>query len=170
MVKRAIQVKIDDGQFRQAQALLQNMPLKLREKSLVKATKNAGYVVRNRAKQLVPQPGYEGDLPEFKALRDTITTVSRKGRHFAGSITGPVYVPGNKRSITFESGQGGQGEGGNHGHLVEFGHIMVLWGKRTSRFVAPRPFLRPAAEETKAQQRSRMVDVLKRDIQKLAKK
>lgn len=33
-----------------------------------------------------------------------------------------------------------------HAHLVEFGHVKVLWGKRTYQMVPPKPFLRPAMD------------------------
>jgi len=43
-------------------------------------------------------------------------------------------------------GKGSKGEAGKgfHAHLIEFGHVKVLWGKRTGERVAPRPFMRPA--------------------------
>lgn len=34
-----------------------------------------------------------------------------------------------------------------HAHLVEFGHVEVLFGVRTGRRVPPHPFLRKAVEE-----------------------
>ena len=32
-------------------------------------------------------------------------------------------------------------------HLVEFGHVMIAWGKITGRRVPPHPFLRPAVDK-----------------------
>jgi hypothetical protein len=34
-----------------------------------------------------------------------------------------------------------------HAHLVEFGHVMFLWGRPTGKRVKPHPFLRPALEK-----------------------
>jgi len=33
-----------------------------------------------------------------------------------------------------------------HAHLVEFGHVKVLWGRRTNEKVPPHPFMRPALD------------------------
>lgn len=38
-------------------------------------------------------------------------------------------------------------ETGVHAHLVEFGHIKMLFGKITGERVPPRPFMRPALEK-----------------------
>jgi len=49
--------------------------------------------------------------------------------------------------IVIASGKhGSKSRRGFHAHLVEFGHVEVLWGKPTGRRVAPKPFLRPALE------------------------
>lgn len=37
-----------------------------------------------------------------------------------------------------------EGAKGFHAHLVEFGHVMVAWGKRTGKRVPAHPFMRPA--------------------------
>ena len=34
-----------------------------------------------------------------------------------------------------------------HAHLVEYGHVKVLWGRQTGERVPPHPFLRPALEK-----------------------
>lgn len=46
--------------------------------------------------------------------------------------------------------EGAEGARGFHAWLVEFGHVKVLWGKRTGGRVPPRPFMRPALEKGKA--------------------
>ena len=33
-----------------------------------------------------------------------------------------------------------------HAHLVEFGHVMIAWGRITGRRVPAHPFMRPAKE------------------------
>lgn len=43
--------------------------------------------------------------------------------------------------------EGATGAKGFHAHLIEFGHVKVLWGKRTSERVRPHPFMRPALEK-----------------------
>lgn len=50
--------------------------------------------------------------------------------------------------IVIASGRhGSKSRRGFHAHLVEFGHVEVLWGRPTGRRVAPKPFLRPALEK-----------------------
>jgi hypothetical protein len=34
-----------------------------------------------------------------------------------------------------------------HAHLVEFGHVLIAWGRVTGKRVPPHPFLRPALEK-----------------------
>lgn len=33
-----------------------------------------------------------------------------------------------------------------HAHLVEYGHVMIAWGRVTGKRVPPHPFMRPALE------------------------
>ena len=37
-----------------------------------------------------------------------------------------------------------------HAHLIELGHVKVLWGRRTNEKVPPHPFLRPALDRAVA--------------------
>lgn len=34
-----------------------------------------------------------------------------------------------------------------HAHLVEFGHVLIAWGRVTGKRVPPHPYLRPALEK-----------------------
>lgn len=34
-----------------------------------------------------------------------------------------------------------------HAHLVEYGHVMIAWGRVTGKRVPPHPFMRPALEK-----------------------
>lgn len=49
-----------------------------------------------------------------------------------------VKASGRNRDTDSESAKG------FHAHLVEFGHVMVLWGKRTGEHVPAIPFMRKA--------------------------
>ena len=49
--------------------------------------------------------------------------------------------------IVKASGSNGGKYKGYHAHLVEFGHVLITWGKITGRRVKPHPFMRPAAEQ-----------------------
>lgn len=65
----------------------------------------------DRAKELCPKPGYKGDKPGLKPLRDTIGWVFREYTRARVAIVGPLAPAGA------------------HGHLVEFGHRMVNGGR-----------------------------------------
>jgi len=50
----------------------------------------------------------------------------------------------------------GFGQGAQHGVPLELGHKLVYFGEKTSLKVTPRPFLRPAADESKEE----VVDII----------
>ena len=112
------------------------------------AVKAAAAVVVARARQLCPPPGYEGDKRDPKPLRDTIGMEVRDYGVRTLGLAGPYYPAGA------------------HGHLVEFGHRLVTHGKDRG-YVAGRPFMRPAFEETKAEQLAAMQRVITRALQEI---
>jgi len=127
-------------------ALLGRLPLEMREKRIKKALKKAIGVVVKEAKRRAPKPGYPGDKPDKKPLKDTIGSVIRGQGDKIIAVGGPLYPAGA------------------HGHLIEDGHQEVLWGQPTGRRVPAYPFLRPAADETKEQQTQAMIDELKKPL------
>ena len=52
--------------------------------------------------------------------------------------------------IVIATGRNRGREKGFHAHLVEFGHVKVLWGRRTNERVPPYPFMRPALEKARS--------------------
>lgn len=52
--------------------------------------------------------------------------------------------------IVTASGRNRSDDKGFHAALIEFGHVKVLWGRRTNGRVAPRQFMRPALEKGRA--------------------
>lgn len=144
-----VQVKV--GDTKRVERLLTKLPVELRTKALNQAVRAAGRIVANQAKQLCPKPGYRGDKQGLKPLRDTIGVVVRDYANGPAAIVGPQYPAGA------------------HGHLVEFGHDEVLWGQRTGRRVKPKPFLRPAADQTKSQQQAALIAKIKAGIDKAAR-
>jgi len=36
---------------------------------------------------------------------------------------------------------------GNHAHLIEYGHVLIAWGRVTGKRVSARPYMRPAKEK-----------------------
>jgi hypothetical protein len=73
--------------------------------------------------------------------------------------TGNLRKSIRKRKSKFENGgyivlargksnkNDSEGDKGYHAHLVEFGHVKVLWGKPTGERVPAHPFMRKALEK-----------------------
>jgi hypothetical protein len=132
---------------------LARIALAARGPALDAAVKAAAKVVIDESKRRVPQPGYSGDKPGLKPLRDTIGHVVRKPRGDKRiAVVGPEYPAGA------------------HGHLVEFGHQKVLWGTPTNERVPPHPFMRPSVDATEHMQSAAMDTVLRQAIDAEASK
>jgi hypothetical protein len=112
------------------------------------ALKAAGTIVVKRAQDLCPKPGYPGDDPTKKPLRDSIGMEVRVYDHAIVIVIGPEYPAGA------------------HGHLIEFGHYHVMFGVVTGDFLPAQPFMRPAADETKSEQDAAITSVLESRIAK----
>lgn len=138
-------------------AILAQLPIELRGNTLTKAVRAGGRVVVRKAKQLAPK-GDPRHNPGKKALRDTITVITKKYQngqiHMA--VAGPSYPEGA------------------HGHLVDQGHdVKVSRGERkgqapltgTAR-VEGKDFFAPAVDTTKAEQEEAVVSKIVKDIQK----
>lgn len=108
---------------------------------LRRALQKAGEIVQAKAKQHCPKPGYKGDDPDKKPLVDTIGVKVWIGDHGIVCYVGPQYPAGA------------------HGHLIEFGHRMVIHGQVLG-WVEAKPFMRPAADETKSEQQAKIKEVL----------
>lgn len=107
------------------------------KRQMVKA---AAEVVARRARELCPV-GNPADKPDLKPLRDTISIELRDYGPRALAVVGPALPAGA------------------HGHNVEYGHEEVLYGVRTGRQVPPHAFMRPAFDETQAEQLAAMEGV-----------
>jgi hypothetical protein len=129
---------------------------RLRTTALKKALRAGGKVVANRARQLAPrslQTGTwdawskktEGARAGAKPLAETIGVVVRDYGHTLVLLVGPEYPAGAL------------------GHLVEYGHAEYLWGQATGRRVPPKPFLRPAADETEDQVNAVVLETLRKE-------
>ena len=125
------------------QSILAAVDKEFRLKALQDAIKAASQIVIKDAKSRCPKGQQRtGKKSGKKHLRDTITRVFRDYGDKKMDVVGPAYPAGA------------------HGHLVEYGHEEVLFGKRTGRRVPPKPFMRPAVDATKQAQHSAIVRVL----------
>jgi len=123
------------------------------QRELKKGLRKAGLLVARRARQLVPQPGYPGDKPELKPLRDTIGVEVKEGDVTLYAVIGP------------------QRPAGAHGHLVEGAKPVRhhSHGRPTGVVLKPNPFLAPAVLTTAAAQKTAMLKALKAATRKAAK-
>lgn len=122
---------------------------RLTKRAKLEAVKAAGEVVARRAKQLCPR-GDPADKPDEKPLRDTIDVEVRDYDQRALAVIGPQYPAGA------------------HGHLVEYGHdIVTRDGRLIGRRAQPKPFVRPAFDETKEEQTAAMQAVVNRTLAEL---
>lgn len=121
----------------------------LTKRAKLEAVKAAGEVVAARAKQLCPR-GDAADKPDAKPLADTIAVEVRDYDQRALAVIGPQYPAGA------------------HGHLVEHGHeIVTRDGRRTGRRARPKPFVRPAFDETQDAQQAAMESVIARTLREI---
>ena len=146
-----IQVRISDT--KETDRLLSKMPIELRNNILRRAIRSAGGAVVTEMKRTSPQPGYPGDDPNETPLKETFAV--KVITYSSGVVMGIV---GSDRK-----------KGGRHLHLVEFGHAMVLWGKRTSGFVEGKPFFRRASDSTLNIQKSRIIETLRRALSRMGR-
>ena len=141
-------------------AILEQLPIMLQRGAVDKALRAAGKVVAKRAKELCPRSSQTGTREGWskqtagsrtgaKPLAETIGEVVRKYDTVSVAIVGPQYPAGAL------------------GHLVEYGHKLVVYGHPTGRRVPPRPFMRPAVDETKGEQEAAMLGVLKAELDKV---
>lgn len=103
--------------------------------------------------------GFETQLEEVRAaIKDNLREVALDVKTGAKANLEPRRKTGNlEKSIRmkisrYEDGgyivyASGNKDKGYHAFNVEYGHVMILWGKVTGKRVEPAPFLRPAVEE-----------------------
>ena len=88
-------------------------------------------------------------------LRETATFVRDDAKATSTFIdrTGNLRDSIRMRKSKFEGGgfivyaSGSGTKKGYHASLVEFGHVLIAWGRITGRRVAPRPFMRQALDK-----------------------
>ena len=139
--------------------ILKQLPDMMQRGAMDKALPAAGKAVAKRAKELCPRSARTdstelwskktaGDRSNVKPLAETIAVEVRKYDTVSVAVIGPQYPAGAL------------------GHLVEHGHREFLYGRQTGRRVQPKPFMRPAADETKGEQEAAMMRVLKAELEK----
>jgi hypothetical protein len=140
-------IKINAAEFEKALSELGDrcgdMDIRLRSRALEASIKAAGKPVQTLAKKLVPQPGYRGDKPGLKPLRNTIQLRVKQYDRAWVLLVGPKWPAGS------------------HGHNVEFGHRIARSERgRFQNVVGARKKMRP--REFSATGRTRAVLFMER--------
>lgn len=112
----AATLEINDALFNQIDRELAGLAMIHRAPAVKKGMRNAGDVVKQRVRERLPKPGYPGDKPELKPLRDA--TAVKVKEYFSGTIV---------TLVGYEWGAG------SHGHNVEEGHAIVTGGTSPKR-------------------------------------
>lgn len=105
---------IDPKSIADADALLRAIDQHARGRAMTKVLKDAGNVLIKQLKEVLPKPGYPGDKPDLKPLRDTVAS---KVKNYQGGFY-KVLIVGYEWPV------------GNHGNLVEKGHDIapnLIW-------------------------------------------
>jgi hypothetical protein len=113
--------------------------------------RKVGNGIKSQTKAILPKPGYPGDKPEMKPLRETLKV---KVKNYNGGAI-KVMVVGYSYSRT-------KGQGGNHGHLVEGGHDIVIGGSKKKGgtvigHVKPHEYMIRITNSTKTQQQTTLI-------------
>ena len=95
---------------------------------------------------------YRLSEPSVDAANIVLAKAMQKTNDITGDLDRALKVtkPGNKKGRAYRIfAKVGFTKKGMHGVPLELGHRLYFMGKKTNSDVAPRPFLRPAADESK---------------------
>lgn len=138
------------------------LPGKLRERSLKRAARRGGKLIAERAKAKV-----------LKRTGRLAASLSATVRNLG--LTDIQAEVGPKSAFKYEKVELVLGTGkllvatGWYAHWVEFGHIMKARGKVIGS-IGPRPFLRPAADQSRDEVVSIVISEMNRDIERFNNK
>lgn len=102
-------IHIDPIAAKEADRLLSAIEEQARGAAIGRVLRDAGNLLKQKVREVLPKPGYPGDKPDLKPLRDTVTV---KVKNYQGGFFKVLIV-------------GYALPAGAHGHLVEFGHDMA---------------------------------------------
>lgn len=106
----SVTLRIDAATFERIDKQLAELAIISRSKTIRDGLRAAGNVVKKRLREIVPKPGYPGDKPGLKPLRDTVA----------------VKVTEYDRATVATVGY--QHDTGAHGHLLEEGWRVAHGG------------------------------------------
>ena len=82
----------------------------------------------------------------LEQVAETVETEAKNSNAFS-DLTGSLRRKISKRKSRYEDGGYFVISRAPHSHLIEYGHVKILWGKPTGERVPPHAFLRPALEK-----------------------
>lgn len=146
-----MKIFLDPSALRQAERMLDQIDAIARGPQLTKVLRSVGEQIRRDVKAVLPKPGYPGDKPELKPLRDTIAV---KVENYRGGMTKVLVV--------------GYGwPAGAHGQPLEAGHEKWLWGEHIADSpVDPYPYFREVVQLTQVTQSQRLIDQARKELAK----
>lgn len=137
------EIKLDTTSMKSAEKILNEIEELVRGPAISRTLRTVGLAVKADVVTALPKPGYPGDKPQFKPLRETMV----------------VRVKSYGRGATKVLVVGYSWPEGAHGQPLEAGHEMWLWGKQVpGRMVDPKPYMGDVIQRTAATRGSQLVD------------
>lgn len=151
-------IEIDKATWDAADAILSKIDKAVRGKAVDQGLRKVGNEVKSKTRTILPKPGYPGDKPGLKPLRETLKVKVVNYRD--GAVK--VMVVGYTYSRT-------KGEGGNHGHLLEGGHDIVVGGSKKKGgtvigHVQPYEYIIRVVEGNKPQHQANLIASLQKAV------
>lgn len=153
MARIQASIEIDKSTWDAADKLLSKVDMAVRGKAVDQGLRKIGNSVKSQTRSILPKPGYPGDKPGLRPLRETLKV--KIINYKDGAVK--VMVVGYTYSRT-------PGQGGNHGHLLEGGHKKVLWGRRTDEMVQPYEYIIKVVESNKPQHQSNFLVTIQQAV------
>ena len=128
----------------------------VRGPAMNKVLRGVGEQIKRDTRAVLPKPGYPGDKPEFKPLRDTL--VVKVVNYRGGEVKVLIVGYGMPRSMS-EASASIKGRPFNHGAPLEGGHEKWLWGEHIEGSpVDAYPYLKEVVRLTRVSQSQKFID------------
>lgn len=146
------EIKLDQSSLLQANKLLDQIDEMVRGPAITQVMRGIGLQIRRDVRESLPKPGYPGDKPELKPLRDTLNV---KVKNYQGGSTKVMVV-------------GYAWPTGAHGQPLEAGHEKYLWGELIEGSpVDPHPYMAEVVLLTRNTQSQQLIDGARRALEKI---
>jgi len=160
--RRVIAAELDEREADRLDRMLGQIPIEARNKALPNALRAAGRVVVKAARanlQMLARTEYNfEDFDQFPPIKKTMSVVFRasKNGRFQSAFVGPRWPDGAP------------------GHWIEYGFQQkqvrfnkdFIQTRKTPEKIPPRPFLRPAADSTKEEQKRALFTKMQKELAK----